>query len=55
VNWAKWVLLFFFASGVALSVTEAVKAHRWGANKARNEAITAAGALAGFGALVMIA
>jgi surface polysaccharide O-acyltransferase-like enzyme len=55
VNWAKWVLLAFFAIGVAMAATEAAKAHRWGTRKARNEAITAAAVLAGFGALVVIA
>lgn len=55
MNWAKWILLAFFATGVAMAVTEAVKAHRWGTMKTRNEAITAAAVLAGFGALVVIA
>lgn len=55
MNIAKWILLAFFAIGVAMQVTEAVKDHRWGTKKTRNEALVSAGVLAGLAVLVVAA
>lgn len=55
MNWAKLIVLAFFALGLAIFVNDGVKAKRWGAGKGAREAFVSAAIFAILGTLTAFA